>query len=627
MSTAGYAASLAERLSSWKLVTDNVTVLKWVSGIAIPFISKPYQNHRPIVQINPKDISLYKTAIEELINIGAVVTVLDAVDQYFSPFFLVKKPSGKYRFILNLKRLNLCIEAPHFKLEDYRLVKKLMFRNCFFTSIDLKDAYFLLPIQEEDRKFLCFSFQSKTYQFRCLPFGLNIGPYVFTKLLKPVLELFRRNGLLCVAYLDDILFLGRSERECNSNARKAVAILTNLGFKINHEKSVLNATQRIKFLGFLFDSSAMQMSLTQDKKDRIRLQTLKLRSRSYCKIREFARIVGTLVAACPAVPYGWLHLKRLETEKFRYLKLNYNNYNRYMTVSQKLNADFNWWIDNINNSKQAVKDIPFDLEIFTDASTTGWGAYCNGVRTNGFWTQAEIQHHINYLELLAVFYGLRSFATRQSYLRRILLRVDNMTAIACINKMGSIQFSKLNHITRDIWIWCEDNNIVVFASYISSSDNFEADVLSRSRSIETEYELRNDSFLEISSRLGQPEIDLFATHINKKCNIYVSWRPDPGSLCVDAFTLHWGHYFSYIFAPFALIPRVLDKIIEDRATAIVVVPNWPSQPWFPLFRKLLGDEVIIFPPNERLLLSPFRKPHPLHRRLSLVAGKLCGWLF
>ena len=42
----------------------------------------------------------------------------------------------------------------------------------------------------------------------------------------------------------------------------------------------------------------------------------------------------------------------------------------------------------------------------------------------------------------------------------------------------------------------------------------------------------------------------------------------------------------YIFPPFKILARVVRKIRRDRATAIVIAPNWSGQPWFPLLHKL-----------------------------------------
>lgn len=82
--------------------------------------------------------------------------------------------------------------------------------------------------------------------------------------------------------------------------------------------------------------------------------------------------------------------------------------------------------------------------------------------------------------------------------------------------------------------------------------------------------------------------------------------------------------YSRLF-PFALILKVLKKIMTDRATSIVIVPHWTSQPWFPLFSKLLIQKPLLFKPSLTLVLSPCRSiQHPLAKKLSLMVGKLSG---
>nr|CAH7742643.1 unnamed protein product [Callosobruchus chinensis] len=87
---------------------------------------------------------LYSTSIHRLIESGDIKRVRNCKGQFLSKYFLRKKPSGEYRFILNLKRLNAFLSPPHFKLEDIRTAKNLIFKNSYLASIDLKDAYFLV---------------------------------------------------------------------------------------------------------------------------------------------------------------------------------------------------------------------------------------------------------------------------------------------------------------------------------------------------------------------------------------------------------------------------------------------------------------------------------------------------
>lgn len=190
--------------------------------------------------------------------------------------------------------------------------------------------------------------------------------------------------------------------------------------------------------------------------------------------------------------------------------------------------------------------------------------------------------------------------------------------------MGGVKFQKLSDLARTIWEWCEEREIFIFASYIASKDNVEADFESRKRNFETEFELSDVVFQKIVEKFGYPDIDLFASRINTKCEKYVSWTKDPGSFAVDAFTISWKERFFYAFPPFILITKILQKIKAEKAEGIVVVPQWPAQPWFPLFLSLLKSDVLTFKSKSNTLLLPDRKPHPLWRSLTLVAGRLSG---
>lgn len=188
-----------------------------------------------------------------------------------------------------------------------------------------------------------------------------------------------------------------------------------------------------------------------------------------------------------------------------------------------------------------------------------------------------------------------------------------------------MQFPHLSELSRKIWEWCETRKIWLKASYIPSAENVEADRASWNVNIDTEWEFAPDAFQSISEKFGPFEIDLFASRLNAKCTIFYSRFPDPDATVVDAFTVSWKYNYFYAFPPFALILRTLRKIINDKASGVVVVPLWTTQPWYPLFESLLIEPCIIFEPNDSLLLSPFRKQnHPLASHLSLVAGKLSG---
>jgi hypothetical protein len=85
-------------------------------------------------------------------------------------------------------------------------------------------------------------------------------------------------------------------------------------------------------------------------------------------------------------------------------------------------------------------------------------------------------------------------------------------------------------------------------------------------------------FADIARRWGSFDIDLFASRLNYKVLCYVSWRPDPDVKLIDAFYMDWGPYLFYVFPPFSMIATCLQKITQDKATRVFIVPIWTTHP-------------------------------------------------
>ncbi|XP_068990421.1 uncharacterized protein [Neodiprion pinetum] len=523
--------------------------------------------------------------IDRLLSIGAIEKCWDTADQFLSSYFLREKPDGSKRFILNLQELNLFINTEHFKLEDLRSACRLLDRYMYMGSVDIKDAYFAIPIHKSRRKYLRFKFQGQVYEFTCLPFGLCESPYVFTKLMKPVMSYLRQKGFLSVIYLDDILCLENSIKECEKSLQSTISLLEKLGFIANRKKSNLSPSQHCKYLGFILNSRDMLVELPREKRNSLIAQVGSLRNKKTCKIRKFAQIIGTLVASCPGVDYGMLHCKLLEKAKLEALEHSRMNYDARMDIPGYIADDLKWWHNKLPTAVRKIRNFQFQMEIFSDASLSGWGAFCGGEGAHGIWSQAEKALHINHLEIKAAFLALKLFA-KDLVSAEILLRIDNTTAIAYINKLGGTRSEDLHDLARKLWDWCEQRDLWVHASYIASKDNVEADSLSRLSNRDTEWQLANYAFKSVTRKFGVPEIDLFASNENKKCAIYCSWDRDPKALAIDAFTVNWNPWFFYAFPPFATIAKAIQKIKADKAVGILIVPFWPSQNWFPAFKKM-----------------------------------------
>ncbi|KAI8441239.1 hypothetical protein MSG28_014886 [Choristoneura fumiferana] len=119
---------------------------------SIPFISKPYQGNTPINCFSQAEKADMQLAIQNLKDLGAITICSPSRDQYLSKIFLTPKPNGAKRFILNLKNLNKFVEKAHFKMEDYRTAARIIPKGGFMATIDLKEAYLLIPIAKPDRR-------------------------------------------------------------------------------------------------------------------------------------------------------------------------------------------------------------------------------------------------------------------------------------------------------------------------------------------------------------------------------------------------------------------------------------------------------------------------------------------
>ena len=128
--------------------------------------------------------------------------------------------------------------------------------------------------------------------------------------------------------------------------------------------------------------------------------------------------------------------------------------------------------------------------------------------------------------------------------------------------------------------------IKTFGLLLPTFQDADADAESRKKQTELEWMLNQKKFTKIISKFKfQPEADLFPSRLNAQLPVFVSYHPDPEAMHTNAFLVSWRGRPFYAFPPFAVIGKVLHKIVLDLATEIIVVPIWPTQPWYSLLMK------------------------------------------
>ena len=112
--------------------------------------------------------------------------------------------------MFNLKPLNQHMDTKGFRMATVSTVCASVRQEDWAVSLDIKDAYFHVPIHQRHRRFLRFLHQGKAFQFKALPFGLSTAPRTFTKVTGPILQHCRARGIRIILYLDDAIILDQS---------------------------------------------------------------------------------------------------------------------------------------------------------------------------------------------------------------------------------------------------------------------------------------------------------------------------------------------------------------------------------------------------------------------------------
>ena len=450
-------------LTNWRKTTTDPWVINCIQGYSIDLIEEPFQYQAPKeLTFSQEETNLLTTEVENMVNKQAITPVPkeQKAKGFHSQLFMVPKKGGGNRPIVNLKGLNSYVETVHFKMEGIHMLKDILKQGDWMTKVDLKDAYFMVPIATNQRRLLRFQWQGTTYQFKCLPFGLSSAPWVFTKTTRPIVTLLRTLGLRMIIYIDDILIMAESEAMAREHTAASIYLLENLGFVINYPKSQLEPTQEIVFLGFVVNSITMEIKMPGEKIKQIRLEAKNLQKTEAPQAIVISRLLGKLNQATQAIPPAPLFFRNLQLCLQRALeKKGGQDYTVRAHLTAPAIEELKWWELHLTkwNGRCLLTQTP-DMTIETDASTTGWGALCQGVRTGGPWTQTERQQHINCLELTAALLAVKCFAKNKANIL-IHLRMDNTTALTYINKFGGTVSQELNHLTKQLMLWCLDRNI------------------------------------------------------------------------------------------------------------------------------------------------------------------------
>ena len=178
----------------------------------------------------------------------------------------------------------------------------------------------------------------------------------------------------------------------------------------------------------------------------------------------------------------------------------------------------------------------------------------------GVWTCSERELHISVLELKAVILALQHLvAVLQGH--HVLIATDNTTAVAHINKQGGTHSHLLLQLVVDLFPWLQTQDITQCDSL-----NVIADRLSWPKQpITAEWSLHPEVVNLIFILWGTPVVDMFATVHNMHLPQFMSPVPEPRALAIDALSQDWQGRSMYMFPPFPLLSKVIQKLRTTQA--------------------------------------------------------------
>ena len=620
-----FGGRIAGFVDVWRNLTSDLVMLELIKGVTFELDSLPSQQfYLPEYRFDYDTKKCMDDEVLLFIDRGIIEETSHEAGEIISNLFCRKKKSGAIRLIGNFKDINAVITYRKFKQTTTVDILDMVRPGQFMCSVDLKDAYYCINVKEDCRKFLKFIWNGKLYQFTCLAQGIGCAPRIFTKIMKiPICQL-REKGINLAAYIDDIIIFADSYDSCLADTFCTIKLLESLGYMVNYSKSVITPTQRIEHLGLIIDTVSMKVKVNSDKCSNIISLCSSLRKMSNPTIRQVARVVGTMVSYIPGVEFGIMHYRNLEICKILALKREFGNFDKCLTLSHKALNDLSWWEENINTQCTDLNKPQPSVFIFTDSSSSMWGAVIGEVKTGGSWNDLEKLEHINVLEMKAILFGLKSLCAvfHDTHIR---VRTDSSTCVAYINEKGGVKSYKCNLLSIEIWEWCISKNIYLSAEHVRGVNNSEADYISRNQNNSGEWSLCQTTFMRIVKWFDIiPTIDLFATRINCKVRRFVSWHPDPQAICFDTFCQYFEDEIFYAFPPFNCVGKFLKKVELERLEGIIIVPCWSSQPFFPSVLKLLIDVPLLLRWKPSLVIHPHIAIHPLGKKLRLMACHISG---
>ena len=554
----------------------------WAGRLARRGLSWQWTDHPPRLKLPPPytRTPLQVSTLLQDMRLQGVLEVHRGPVFLSRPFTVPRRDRPEPRLVVDLSVLNRYITCHRFRMVTLAQVRETLLPGAWFTSLDLANAYWHVPVHPRFRSFMAVQDGETVLRFRVMPFGLNIAPRIFTKLTRTVASMLADEGVSLLMYLDDWLIQGTSQLDAQAATSTTIAVCERLGFAFNIPKCVLTPHQSIDWLGMTWDSTSQSLRLTTN--NRVKLVD-KLRRAVVAKTynhKLWASLMGSLTFAAQVVPLGRLWCRRLWWEGNHLFPRSCPHH--LHPVPHYVHRLLQQWLDpDLLSVSVPWRCPPPQLQVYTDASDSGWGYQAaEGIQGRGLWSPEDRERHVNVRELMVPLL----FLHQQSHLTHlhICFHMDNVAAVQCVRRMGSSRSLPLLRTSESLFTLAASRQLTLSAVHLPGRHNVWADALSRQEMSSVEWSLHPDAFQDLVELFGCPEIDLFATTDNHMLPLYLTRKVATQAGGPDALMTSWATWeYVYLFPPpAAAIMTAVCRLLQNfRGRVLLIAPLWKAQPW------------------------------------------------
>jgi hypothetical protein len=596
-----------------------------------------------LVGARPKEIphrgvkkSELQRQIQDLLVQRAIEPALEEEVLWENPTFIIPKKNGKYRLIVDCRKLNEALQDSHYKNEGMEDVVSLVRRNDFATTLDLSAAFHHVPVNRSLAPFLGMRVLGRLFRCRGLPFGMKLSPQIFQEVLAhPIRYIRERWGVRLIVYMDDILLLHHDPDLLERATLLVAAFLQKLGWTISLEKCHLQPSQVVEYLGWKWNLHLLQSSMISSRRKQMLSRIISFRRRCVANdlmsTRELARMIGLLVFLRFQFPSALLYLNKMHRLLAASVRLE--GWDGNVRLHRGLLGEIGWWEMTLRTNKpRSLAPVSPQATLTTDASRRHWGATLEiqdqTLFLHGNFSSSSLTSS-NQRESMAVLLAIRRAAeallTKQVKALKILC--DNSVTVANLRRRRAS--APLLQITRQIFLCADSMNMDIVPVHLPGVRNGVADALSRLE-LSGDYQLMPSVLSSALSLLGiKCTIDMFAAPWNAQFPRWIGWTQASFPLSPNAMTSSWEGEIPYLFPPIALLSRVLQKLRAERIReAVLVIPQWPGQPWWPVLQEVWVMVVDVGPASQCLRKGPLmsKKKRLLPPGRILIAKLCCDGL-